>query len=161
MATTTSLRRKKGSPASRFKAGSKPAPARAKAPARKKTAAPRPKKLGPELSRRLARRAAELALSKKAFDVVVMDVRQVSSATDYFVIASGATEIQVRAIGRAVEDGLRAQGARPLHREGESSCTWLLLDYIDVVVHVMQPRVRDYYDLEGLWADAPREEVKD
>jgi len=120
---------------------------------------PRQKKLSVEQSREFAREIANLALTKKAFDVVIMDVREVSSVTDFFVIASGATDIQVKAIGRAIDDGLRARGVKPLHSEGEGSCTWLLLDYVDVVVHVMQPRVRDYYNLEGLWADAPREEV--
>jgi ribosome-associated protein len=123
--------------------------------------APRQKKLSVEQSREFAREIANLALTKKAFDVVIMDVRDVSSVTDFFVIASGATDIQVKAIGRAIDDGLRAKGVKPLHSEGEGSCTWLLLDYVDVVVHVMQPRVRDYYNLEGLWADAPREEVTD
>ena len=122
---------------------------------------PRQKKLSVEQSREFAREIANLALTKKAFDVVIMDVREVSSVTDFFVIASGATDIQVKAIGRAIDDGLRARGVKPLHSEGEGSCTWLLLDYVDVVVHVMQPRVRDYYNLEGLWADAPREEVAD
>lgn len=166
MATTTAPKRKKGSPASRSRAGSKPAAARAKRPAPARTPkapapAPRKPKLKPERSLALAREIAALALTKKAFDVVIMDVREVSSVTDYFVVASGATDIQVRAIGRAVDDGLRARKVRPVHREGEDSCTWLLLDYFDVVVHVMQPRVRDYYNLEGLWADAPREEVTD
>ncbi|MDI6739102.1 MAG: ribosome silencing factor [Candidatus Edwardsbacteria bacterium] len=164
MATTISKKRKKGSSALGTKAGAKPAVTGIRRPVKapkEKTAAPRKKKLSLEQSRELARAIAQLALTKKAFDVVIMDVREVSSATDFFVIASGATEIQVRAIGRAIDDGLRAKGIKPLHREGESACTWLLIDYVDVVVHVMQPRVRDYYNLEGLWADAPREEVSD
>lgn len=164
MATTTAPKRKKGSSASRSKAGSKPSPAKAKrplkAPRAKAPVAPK-KKLGLEKSRQLARDIARLALTKKAFDVVIMDVREVSSVTDFFVIASGATDIQVRAIGRAIDDGMRARKVKPIHSEGEGACTWLLLDYFDVVVHVMQPRVRDYYNLEGLWADAPREEVTD
>jgi ribosome-associated protein len=167
LATTTAPKRKKGSPASRSKAGSKPAAAKTKRPLKaprakaKAPAAPVPKKLPLEKSRELARDIARLALTKKAFDVVIMDVREVSSVTDFFVIASGATDIQVRAIGRAIDDGMRARKVKPIHSEGEGACTWLLLDYFDVVVHVMQPRVRDYYNLEGLWADAPREEITD
>ncbi|HTY09406.1 MAG TPA: ribosome silencing factor [Candidatus Edwardsbacteria bacterium] len=169
MAKIISKTRKKASSASRSRAQSKPAAVTAKRiakqprPASKPAAkpAPRQKKLTIEQSRSLAREIAQLALTKKAFDVVIMDVREVSSVTDFFVVCSGATDIQVRAIGRAIDDGLRAKGIKPLHSEGEGSCTWLLLDYVDVVVHVMQPRVRDYYNLEGLWADAPREEVAD
>jgi len=90
-----------------------------------------------------------------------MDMRELSAATDFFVLASGATEIQVRAIVRAIEDGLRAAKVRPYHVEGLGHARWALLDYIDVVAHVMQPKVRDYYGLQELWADAPTEEVKD
>jgi ribosome-associated protein len=171
LAKIISRTRKKASSASRSKAKSKPAAVKtkrtAKRPAPRPAAkpavkpAPRQKKLTIEQSREFAREIANLALTKKAFDVVIMDVREVSSVTDFFVIASGATDIQVKAIGRAIDDGLRARNVRPLHCEGEGSYTWLLLDYVDVVVHVMQPRVRDYYNLEGLWADAPREEVTD
>jgi ribosome-associated protein len=100
-------------------------------------------------------------LTKKAFDVTIVDLRELSAFTDFFVICSGATEIQVRAIARAIDDGLRAAKVRPHHVEGQGQAQWMLLDYLDVVVHVMQPRVRDYYGLEDLWADAPREEVAD
>ncbi len=167
MVKIISKTRKKASSASRSRAKSKPAAVRTKRPAKRPVPrpaakpAPRQKKLSVEQSREFAREIANLALTKKAFDVVIMDVREVSSVTDFFVIASGATDIQVKAIGRAIDDGLRARNIKPLHSEGEGSCTWLLLDYVDVVVHVMQPRVRDYYNLEGLWADAPREEVTD
>ncbi len=175
MAKIISKKRKKASSASPSRAKSKPAAVKAKRivrqpkpklvakPSAKPAAkpAPRQKKLSVDQSRVFAREIAQLALTKKAFDVVIMDVREVSSVTDFFVIASGATDIQVRAIGRAIDDGLRARGIKPLHSEGEGSYTWWLLDYVDVVVHVMQPRVRDYYNLEGLWADAPREEVTD
>jgi len=100
-------------------------------------------------------------LTKKAFDVVVMDMREVSSATDFFVLASAATDIQAKAVVRAIDDGLRARGIKPYHVEGLENARWVLMDYVDVVAHVMQPRVRDYYGLEHLWSDAPREEIKD
>lgn len=132
-----------------------------------RTAAPRParkpaaRKRSAAASQELARAAANLALTKKAFDVAIMDMRGLSAATDFFVLASAATDIQARAVVRAVEDGLRARGHRPYHVEGLENARWVLLDYVDVVVHVMQPRVRDYYGLEELWADAPKEEVRD
>jgi ribosome-associated protein len=112
-------------------------------------------------SQALARQAAELALTKKAYDVTVMDMRGLSAATDFFVLASAATDIQAKAVVRAIEDGLRVKGFKPYHVEGLENARWILMDYVDVVVHVMQPRVRDYYGLEELWADAPKEEVKD
>lgn len=112
-------------------------------------------------SQELARAAANLALTKKAFDVSIMDMRGLSAATDFFVLASAATDIQAKAVVRAVEEGLRAKGHRPYHVEGLENARWVLMDYVDVVVHVMQPRVRDYYGLEELWADAPKEEVRD
>lgn len=112
-------------------------------------------------SKTLAREAANLALTKKAFDVAILDMRGLSAATDFFVLASAATDIQAKAVVRAIEEGLRAKGHRPYHVEGLESARWVLIDYIDVVVHIMQPRVRDYYGLEELWADAPKEEVRD
>jgi len=150
-------------PAARSKI--KPGTAKAKSLARKKLAAPKAK--APAKVRvvspgqQLAREIAHLTLNKKAFDVTVLDVRGLSTAADFFVIASGATDIQIRAIRRAIEEGLQPKGIKALHIEGEKTASWLLMDYVDVVVHIMQPRVRDYYNLEALWGDAPREEVKD
>lgn len=143
----------------------KPGTAKAKSLARKKPAAPKTK--APAKIRvvspgqQLAREIAQLTLNRKAFDVTVLDVRGLSTATDFFVIASGATDIQIRAIRRAIEEGLQPKGIKALHIEGEKTASWLLMDYVDVVVHIMQPRVRDYYNLEALWGDAPSEEIKD
>jgi len=150
-------------PAARSKI--KPGTAKAKSLARKKLAAPKAK--APAKVRvvspgqQLAREIAHLTLNKKAFDVTVLDVRGLSTAADFFVIASGATDIQIRAIRRAIEEGLQPKGIKALHLQVEKTASWLLMDYVDVVVHIMQPRVRDYYNLEALWGDAPREEVKD
>ena len=107
----------------------------------------------------LARTAAELALTKKALDVVVLDLTALSSVCDYFVICHGESEPQVRAIVDAVDQGLREIGARAWHIEGRDTRQWVLIDLVDVVVHVFQREVRDYYRLEDLWADAPRQEV--
>ena len=102
------------------------------------------------------RRAGELALERKAEDVVVMDLRGISSATDHFVIASGNSDIQVKAIANHILDELKELGERPDHVEGLDSGRWVLMDYINLVVHIFHPRARDFYQLEGLWGDAPR-----
>lgn len=82
-------------------------------------------------------------------------MRDLIAITDFFVIASGATDRQVRAIGEAVEDELRKAGAKPIRREGERELRWLLLDYADIVVHVFTEEDRMFYDIERLWKDAP------
>jgi ribosome-associated protein len=148
------------------KAKIKPGTARAKSLTRKTAVVVEKKKttraVGPvSPAKALAREIAQLTLNKKAFDVVILDVTGLSTATDFFVIASGATDIQIRAIRRAIEEGLLPGGIKALHIEGERTASWLLMDFVDVVVHIMQPRVRDYYNLEALWGDAPREEVKE
>ncbi len=106
----------------------------------------------------LARLIGELALSKKADRVLLIDVRGLSSLTDFFVICSADTDIQVKAIADAVR---RGTPHKPLHTEGYEHLRWVLLDYIDVVVHVFRTQERNYYNLEKLWADAPREELND
>ena len=100
------------------------------------------------------RRAAERALELKAEEVTVLDVRGLSSATDFFVIASGRSDVQVRAIAEHVIDGAKSEGTRPEHVEGREQGRWVLIDYIDHVVHVFQPAVREFYQLETLWGDA-------
>ncbi|MBN1212615.1 MAG: ribosome silencing factor [candidate division Zixibacteria bacterium] len=109
----------------------------------------------------LARKAGQLALSKKGFDVKILKLKSLSSVCDYFVIASGEADVQVKAIARAVDDGLREVGYKPYHSEGENEGRWILLDYIDVVVHVFYEPTRKYYALEKLWGDAPIEELSD
>lgn len=102
------------------------------------------------------RRAADLALELKARDVVGLDLRGISSATDWFVLASGRSDVQVRAIAEHVVEELRKEGHRPAHVEGLQGGRWVLVDYIDFVVHVFHPHARDFYQLENLWGDAPR-----
>lgn len=102
------------------------------------------------------RRAVGYALDRKGEDVTVLDLRPVSAAaTDYFVIATGRSDLHVRAIAEHVLDSARAEGDRPEHVEGMDEGRWILLDYIDYVVHVFHPSVRDFYRLEQLWGDAP------
>ncbi len=106
-------------------------------------------------------RAAELALERKALDVVVLDLRGISTATDYFVIASGTSDVQVKAIADHVVDELKKESVRPSSVEGLNSGRWVLIDYIDFVVHVFHPQARDFYQLENLWGDAARWEAPD
>lgn len=101
-------------------------------------------------------RAAELALERKAGDVLVLDLRGISSATDFFVLATGNSDIQVRAIAEHIRDELRLEKVRADHVEGLESGRWVLMDFIDFVVHVFHPEARQFYQLEGLWGDAPR-----
>lgn len=105
--------------------------------------------------------AARAAGDKKATDIVILDLRQIASFTEYFVIASGASNRQVQAISNEVEERLRKSGKRPLHIEGYSSAEWILLDYGDFIVHVFSNSSRQFYDLERLWRDAGRIEVKE
>ena len=107
-------------------------------------------------SRDLAIAAARAAADKQGERVVVLDVRELIVITDYFVIASGGSERQVRTIVEEVEKALRDLGMKPVRREGEDDRRWVLLDFFDIVVHVFDPDSRQYYALEDLWADAPR-----
>lgn len=107
----------------------------------------------------LARLAGELAVSKNASEVKILYLKELSSVCDYFVIASGAADVQVNAIAEAIEDGVREQsGTKPFHREGLGGGNWVLLDYVDVVVHVFYEPTRQFYALEKLWGDAPVEQ---
>jgi ribosome-associated protein len=107
-------------------------------------------------SRAWALLAARAADDKKAADIIVQEMRRALPITDYFVIATGANNRQVDAITEAVEETLRKEaGIRPISREGTGEQTWVLLDYGDLVVHVFQPELREFYRLESLWSDAP------
>ena len=100
-------------------------------------------------------RAAELALDRKAEQVMALDLRGISSATDFFVLATGNSDIQVRAIAEHIMEELVGSGIRPLHVEGLDRARWVLMDFVDFVVHVFHPLAREFYQLELLWGDAP------
>jgi ribosome-associated protein len=107
----------------------------------------------------LLRRAALAALAKKASDVVILDVRPVSTFTDYFLLASGGNQKQIVAMADAVEQALRQERLRPSHVEGYPRQEWILMDYGPFVVHLFTSRMRAFYDLERLWGGATRTEV--
>jgi len=108
----------------------------------------------------IARTAGKLALSKKGYDIKILKLKNITGICDYFVIASGDVDKHVKAIADAVVEGLSEKGIKPWHQEGTKGGKWVLLDYVDVVVHVFQKTVRDFYALEKLWGDAPVEEIK-
>jgi len=115
-------------------------------------------RLDPDDSRALALVAAEACDDRKAVDIRLIRVEEVSSLADWFVICSGLTDVQVRAIARSVEDAIEEQTGRlPLRREGQSEGRWVLLDYGELIVHVLTPQERSYYDLESFWGHGEQE----
>jgi ribosome-associated protein len=96
-------------------------------------------------------------LAKKALDVVVLDVRTMSSFADFFIICSGTSHRQVSALAGHVEEALKRHGERPLGTEGPQEARWVLVDCNDVIIHIFSQPWREFYDLEGLWLEAPRE----
>jgi ribosome-associated protein len=112
-------------------------------------------------SKKLAQLCRDYADDKKAENIVILDVRDLSSVTDYFVIASGTSEPHLRAIVNAITDGLREDhDLRPARTDGSMQGAWVVLDFFDVIVHVMRTDARERYDLEGLWGDAARVKPK-
>jgi len=107
-------------------------------------------------SRELAKLCARAAIDKKAEDPVILDVRKLCSFTDFFVILSGRSTRHVQGLAEAVESELRSKRLSPTNAEGLNEGTWVLLDYNDVVVHIFYSETRKFYDIEGLWHDAPR-----
>jgi ribosome-associated protein len=102
----------------------------------------------------LARAAIDVASDKKASDIILLDIRDVTTIADYFIICSGNNPRQIQAIADAVDEELGKQGATLLHREGFAESGWLLLDFGDVIVHIFGAKEREYYRLERLWSEA-------
>jgi len=125
------------------------------------TERPRPRRANAAEAAGLAKQVAELALSRKAEEVVELDLRELSSVCDYFVICHGESEVQVKAIADAILEGLDGAGMQAWHVEGYSGRSWILIDYVDVVAHVFHRDTRLYYRLEDLWGDAPRRVLTD
>jgi ribosome-associated protein len=109
----------------------------------------------------LAKKIAQLTLTKKASDVVIMDLRKLTDVTDFFVVCSADSDTQVKAIADAVSEGTDKIGVPAWHEEGLMQRQWVLIDYVDVVVHVFHKEIRKHYGLEKLWGDAKIEEVID
>lgn len=106
-------------------------------------------------------RAVQAASDRKALDLLLLDVRGLNDVTDYFLLASGTSDAHVRGVGGAVLDDLRAAGFRAHHVEGMTTGRWVLLDYVDFVVHIFHPDTRAFYGLERLWGDAPALAIED
>ena len=106
-------------------------------------------------------KAVQAALDKKALEVVVLDLRGTPAFTDFFVLCSGQTHRQVKAIADNVEEVLKTAGIRPAHIEGYERAEWILMDYFTFIVHVFTPQTREFYSLERLWGAAERVEMRD
>jgi len=124
----------------------------------KKRPAPKPE---PEFNKLIALAAGEYALEKKATNIKILDVRDITSFTDYFVIATGSSDMQVKAIAENILTKLRDSGVAPWKSEGWDTLNWVIVDFVDVVVHIFTETAREFYHLERLWADAPTEIVED
>jgi ribosome-associated protein len=119
---------------------------------------PRKRPARPRLPKQVSL-AVKAALGKKALDVTVLDLREGSAFTDFFVICTGTNVRQIQAIADAVQEALRADGVRPALVEGYDRADWVLVDYFDFIVHVFTPVTREFYSLERLWGDARRIEI--
>lgn len=114
-----------------------------------------------DASETIAKRISELMLEKKATDIKIIDVRELTSLTDFFVICTSDSDPQSKAISNHVDDTLRSEGIKPWHIEGYQHLDWILLDYVNLVAHIFSREAREYYDFERLWADAKITEIKD
>lgn len=112
-------------------------------------------------SKLLSEKIAELIFTKKGFDVVLLNLSKHTSFADYFIICSADSNTQVKAIADEIDKKLRDEGIRCWHKEGYNTLSWVLLDYVDVVVHVFQKSAREFYNLERLWGDVPITKVED
>ena len=112
-------------------------------------------------SLQLTKKIADCIFEKRGQDVTMVELKKVSSVTDYFVICTADSNTQVKAIADHIEKELRDYDIRVWHREGYTALQWVLLDYVDVVVHIFLPEPRKFYALEKLWGDAPVKELKD
>ena len=108
-----------------------------------------------------AKRISEIMFNKKAYDVLLIDLRKLAAFADFFVICSADSDIQVKAIADELDRSLRDEGVKCWHKEGYQALNWVLLDYVDVVVHVFKKDAREFYNLEKLWGDARFERIAD
>lgn len=111
-------------------------------------------------SKELVDKIVEFIQSKKGFDITILDLKNLTAMSDYFVICSAGANVQVKAIADEVDKKLRKEGTKCYHREGYKSLNWVLLDYFDVVVHVFKKDIREFYNIEKLWGDAKITEIE-
>ncbi|MFQ6610433.1 MAG: ribosome silencing factor [Fidelibacterota bacterium] len=119
---------------------------------------PRKKK---DITESIAKKISWLMLEKKASDVKILDVREVTPITNFFINCTSGSPQQTKAISDHIEDELRKEGAKPWHIEGLENLEWVLMDYVNIVVNIFSKKFRDYYNLERLWGDAVITEVED
>ena len=112
-------------------------------------------------SKLFAEKIADLIFNKKGYDVRIIDLRSLATFSDFFVICSADSDTQVKAIADEIDKSLRDEGIKCWHKEGYMALSWVLLDYVDVVVHVFKKDAREFYNIEKLWGDAPIVEVVD
>jgi ribosome-associated protein len=112
-------------------------------------------------SRARVLRCVNASLEKKAKDLIILNIKDISAFADYFIICSGTSDRQVRAIAAAIQEILKKAEILPLGIEGEAAGQWILMDYDDVIIHIFLESVRTFYNLERLWSDAPRMEIPD
>ena len=112
-------------------------------------------------SKDLAHKIAEFIFIKKGYDVKLLDLKSLATFADYFIICSADSDTQVKAIADEIDNELRDEGIKYWHKEGYKGLNWVLIDYVDVVVHIFKKDAREFYKLEKLWGDAPVEEILD
>jgi len=110
---------------------------------------------------KLVEKITQLIFQKKGNDVTIIELKEVSSVADYFILCSADSDTQVQAIADNIDKTLREKGIRLWHKEGTTALQWVLLDYVDVVIHIFKKETREYYNLEKLWGDAPIKKVED
>lgn len=108
-----------------------------------------------KVTKATAKKVVRFALEKKAFDIDLMDVRKITSVTDFFIVCTGTTDVHVKAIADSIVENCKKSDLPVYNVEGRESLRWVLIDLVEIVVHVFQPEVRSYYQLERLWGDAP------
>ena len=108
----------------------------------------------------LAKRITELALDKKGMDISIIDLNGITSSFDYFVVITGSVDQHVRALADHIRKELSREGVKPIGFEGTTNLQWVLIDYVDVVVHIFDPETRDYYKIEDIWKDAKIEKAE-
>lgn len=112
-------------------------------------------------TKQFAERIGELIFNKKGYDVKIIDLQNIASFADYFVICSADSDTQVKAIADEIDKNLKDDGIKCWHKEGLNALTWVLLDYVDVVVHIFKKESREFYNIEKLWGDAPSYDFED